>query len=76
MLKEGDTLMLEDGYELDDKRKRVRIKKYKVIQILKYTVLMEDEFGFKRCAPKGDFIRLGYLQQEPKYEALRAERNG
>lgn len=76
MLKVGDTLKLADGYEIDDQRKRIRIKKYTVIQIMKNTVLLEDEYGFKRCPPKGELIRLGYMEQEPKYEALKAEKNG
>ena len=76
MLKVGDTLKLADGYEIDDQRRRICIKKYKVIQIMKHTVLLEDEYGFKRCAPNGELIRLGYMKQEPKYEALKAERNG
>lgn len=75
MIKVGDTLKLEDGYEMEEHGKKIRIKTYKVIAVMKNTVLLVDNFGLKRCVPNGDLIRMGYMKQEPKYEALRRERN-
>lgn len=75
MIKVGDMLKLEDGYEMEEHAKKIRIKTYKVIAIMENTVLLVDNFGFKRCVPNGELIRMGCMKQEPKYEALRRERN-
>lgn len=75
MLEVGKVISLEDGYEIEDNAHKHKRKQYRVLEILRYTVLLEDRHGFKRCVPKGELIRMGYLRQAPHLETLRAERN-
>lgn len=75
MIREGQIIRMTDSYEVEDNARKQRVKQYRVLQIMKNTVLMEDKMGFKRCVPRGELIRLGYMKQAPYYEALREERN-